>query len=203
MNQETCYRATLRDYIREQALPVDKFSHQARLYALAVSLAGEAPFDDDVLFAAAWLHDLGVFWNHRPSDPVKLAQWDNVGYAVAKTPGILKGLRFPEDKIPAVCEAISTHLPSGKPASTEATLLRDADILEQLGAVGILRTVSKVGRDTRFQRFEDALRLLQNNLETLPAMLLLEASRQEALLRVRSLQSFLDSARSEAKGVEW
>ena len=203
MKPEASYRPLLRDYIREQAVPIDKYSHQARLYELAVALADGINFDDDVLFAAAWLHDLGVFVNHRPSDPVKLASWDNVAYAVEKAPAILKGLRFPEAKIPAVSEVISTHLPSGNPASTEAKLLRDADILEQLGAVGILRTVSKVGRDTRFQRFEDALRVLQKNLETLPGMLLLETSRQQALPRIRALKSFLESARNDALEIEW
>ena len=49
------WRQTLTDYIRTQALPVDKFSHQPRLYALACRLAGDQPFDDDVLFAACCL----------------------------------------------------------------------------------------------------------------------------------------------------
>ena len=57
------YRQAIEDYIRTQALPPEKFSHQPRLYQLAAKIGKEGgpPFDDDVLHAAAWLHDLGVF----------------------------------------------------------------------------------------------------------------------------------------------
>src|SRR5438128_2537096 len=58
---EADYRSAIAEYIRVQAKPPDKFSHQPRLYTLACALAEGKPFDDDVLYAAAWLHDLGVF----------------------------------------------------------------------------------------------------------------------------------------------
>src|SRR5437763_16954277 len=69
------YRQAIANYIRTHANPPDKLSHQPRLYHLAKQLAGGQPFDDDVLYAAAWLHDLGVFIGHRPEDPAELAKW--------------------------------------------------------------------------------------------------------------------------------
>jgi uncharacterized protein len=197
------FREAIVDYIREQARPVDKFSHQARLYALARQIAGDAEYDDDVVFAAAWLHDLGVFVGHRPADPHELANWDHLAYVLRLAPGILERIGFPAEKIGSVCEAIRTHIPAAKPASFEAALVHDADILEQLGAVGILRTVSKVGRDTRFVRFSDALKLLRHNLENLPAQLQLESARRLVQPRVRALGEFLAAAEQEAGGVEW
>src|SRR5882762_2086418 len=167
----TSYRQAIADYIRAQANPPDKFSHQPHLYQLACRLAEGQPFDDDLLYAAAWMHDLGVFVGHRPEAPAALAQWDNVAYAIQQTPQLLQRFGFPHEKIPAVLEVIRTHLPASKPASFEGALLRDADILEQLGAIGILRTVSKVGRDTRFVTFSDAVRLLQRNARQLPQQL--------------------------------
>src|SRR5580765_7557215 len=131
MMNQAGYREALVEYIREQAKPPDKFSHQPRLYRLATELAGGDRYDDDVLFAAAWLHDLGVFIGHRPEDPVALEKWNNVTYAVRKAPALLKRFGFPAKKIPSVLETIRTHLPSVKPTSFEGTLLRDADILEQ------------------------------------------------------------------------
>ena len=190
------------DYIRAQAKPPDKFSHQSRLYHLAKRLAEGQPYDDDVLFAAAWLHDLGVFIGHRPEDPSKLAAWDHVAYANHQAPGVLKKLGFPEDKIPAVLEAIRTHLPSCNPASIEGTLLRDADLLEQLGAIAVLRTVSKVGRDTRFVTHADAVRVLQDNLEQLPGQLQLDAARRLARPRVKALKAFLAAVLAETDGKE-
>ena len=161
--QQPAYRQAIAEYIRTQANPPDKFSHQPRLYALATALAEGRPFDDGVLYAAAWLHDLGVFIGHRPEEPQALAAWDSLAHALNQAPSVLQRLEFPAEKIPAVVEAIRTHQPSGRPTTFEGQLLRDADILEQLGAIAILRTVSKVGRDTRFVRFGDAVRVLKAN----------------------------------------
>lgn len=202
MNQHD-YRTGLIAFIERNAMPPDKFSHQARLYALATRLAGASPFDNDVVFAAAWLHDLGVFIGHRPEDPHQLARWDHISYAIEKAPEILAQCGFPRDKIPAVLEAIRTHLPSAEPATFEGTLLRDADILEQLGAVGILRIISKVGRDTRFIRFSDALRALQRNVDELPRQLKLESAQRLAKSRLETLKEFLQAAESEANMIPW
>jgi uncharacterized protein len=191
------FRSAIVDYLRQQARPVDKFSHQVRLYALTRQLGAGQTYDDDVVFAAAWLHDLGVFIGHRPEDLTALARWDSVAYALERVPALLPDLGFPAAKIPAVVEVIRTHLPTGNPATLEGLLVRDADILEQLGAAGILRTVSKVGRDTRFQVFPDALRALQKNLTALPAQLRLPAARQLAEPRVLALKTFLDAAAAE------
>ncbi len=197
------YRVALREYIRAQAMPPDKFSHQDRLYALAVELAGAQPFDDDIVYAAAWLHDLGVFIGHRPEAPEALARWDHVAYVTAKAPELLREFGFPEAKIAAMLDAIRTHMPKDAPTTFEGVLLRDADLLEQLGAVAILRTVSKVGRDTRFIRFSDALRVLRLNLEQLPALFRLESARQLAQPRLAVLREFLAAAERERNGLDW
>lgn len=196
MNQND-FRTALIQYIRGEAKPVDKFSHQLRLYELTKLVGAGEDYDDDVVFAAVWTHDLGVFVGHRPEDPAALAAWDCVAYAMKQAPEVLKQIGFPEAKISAVVEAIRTHQASASPQTIEAIILRDADILEQLGATAILRTVSKIGRDTRFQRFPDAIRVLRMNVATLPAQLLLGTSRLLAQQRVKILQTFLAAADAE------
>jgi uncharacterized protein len=190
-------------YIRQEARPVDKFGHQPRLYALARRIAGSqpAPWDDDVLFAAAWMHDLGVFVGHRPEDPAELAAWDHVPYTIARSTEMLGHWGFPEDKLDAVAEAIRTHQAKDEAVLPEAILLRDADILEQLGAVGALRAFVKVGRDSRFHTYSDVVPVLERALETLPGKLRLEPSRQLAEPRVRILSQLLSALRDEAG--EW
>ena len=106
-------------------------------------------------WAAAWLHDIGVFVGNHPEDPDELLRWDHVKYACDRTTALLTEAGFPSEKIPAVLDAIRTHQPQNDPQTIEATILRDADILEQLGAIGIMRAASKVGRDTRYARFSD------------------------------------------------
>lgn len=194
------HRAAIEEFIRAEARPVEKFSHQPRLYHLARQLADGQTFDDDVLHAAAWLHDLGVFIGHRPEDPEALARWDCVACGMAKAPEVLMRCGFPAGKIPAVVEAIRCHQPSARPTTMEGVILRDADILEQLGAMAVLRTVCKIGRDNRFVTFADALRVLRRNVETLPRELTLPRARELAAPRVETLRAFLAAAEAEADG---
>ncbi|MGC1463436.1 MAG: HD domain-containing protein [Terracidiphilus sp.] len=195
------WRESVRAYIRAEAQPQDKFGHQPRLYALARRLAQQIEFDDDILFAAAWMHDLGVFLGHRPRDPELLKLWNHVPYTIAMTRELLAGWGFPEGKLDGVAEAISTHQPEGQPTTFEAVLLRDADILEQLGAIGVLRAMVKVGRDTRYDTFSSVIPVLQRALENLPAQLRLNLSKDLAASRIEFLRFFLSSLEDEAAGL--
>jgi uncharacterized protein len=195
---ERPWRESVVAYIAEQCRPVDKFGHQPRLYHLACQIAEGEGCDDDVLFAAAWMHDLGVFLGHRPSDPAELAAWDHVPYTLKKSRNLLLEWGFPASKLASVEEAIRTHQAKDYPVEREAIVLRDADILEQLGAVGVLRSVTKIGRDTRFSRFSDVVPVLERALNELPSQLRLERSRALARDRVACLAQFLGAIRSEA-----
>jgi len=194
----TNWREQVVGYIRDAARPADKFGHQPRLYALACQLAEGLAFDDDVLFAAAWMHDLGVFVGHRPEDPVELARWNHVPYTIARTRELLAGWGFPEHKLEQVAEAIRTHQHFDEPVLVEAALLRDADILEQLGTIGILRAVVKVGRDTRYQTYSQVRPVLERALQQLPSKLHFESARLAAVPRVEALRAFLQALESEA-----
>ncbi|MBW4026807.1 HD domain-containing protein [Acidipila rosea] len=192
------FRQQLPEYLRAQAKPVDKYGHQPRLYALTQQIGAGLSYDDDVVFAAAWLHDLGVFIGHRPEDPVELKSWNHVNYTCERAPELLKSFGFPEEKIAGVLEAIRHHQPQDDPKTMEAVILRDADILEQLGAIGILRAVAKIGRDTRYHTFSQAIDFLRSNLERLPAQIRLDSTRKLAAPRIELLSSFLTGAETES-----
>lgn len=196
----TYFRNALQQFIRNEAKPIEKYGHQPRLYALTRSIGEGLQYDDDVIFAAAWLHDLGVFIGHRPEDPAELTRWDHVRYACEQVPGILREAQFPAEKIPAVLAVIREHQPHDAPTSIEATILRDADILEQLGGIGALRTITKIGRDTRHATFTDAVKTLQKNLETLPRKIRLESTKRLAEPRIAALRNFLNAVESESAG---
>jgi uncharacterized protein len=192
------WRESVVAYIRAEALPVDKFGHQPRLYALAVRLGQGMEYDDDILFAAVWMHDLGVFLGHRPDDPAQLARWDHVPYTIARTQKLLPQWGFPTEKLDAVVETIRTHQPQDEPTLIEAILLRDADMLEQLGAIGALRALVKVGRDTRYATYSSVLPVLRRAVEQLPGKLRLESARRLAAPRVELLRSLLAAIEDEA-----
>src|ERR1700689_4810399 len=194
------FRLPLAEYVRSQALPVDKLGHQPRLYAMTRLVGQGLAYDDDVVYAAAWLHDLGVFIGHRPEDPVELSRWDNVTYAMKQAPAALLQSGFPTTKVAQVVEAIRTHQPHLTPSSIEGMILRDADILEQLGAIGILRVAAKIGRDTRYPTFTDAATTLRKALVELPGKLHLDAAKALAQPKIVLLQGFLKELDQEAHG---
>lgn len=192
------WRESVAEYIRTEARPEDKYGHQPRLYALACRLGEDTDYDDEVVFAAAWMHDLGVFLGHRPTDPKELARWNHAPYTIERSSALLLEWGFLPEKLAAVAEAIRTHQPQDDPVTTEAILLRDADILEQLGAIGVLRAVVKVGRDTRYPTYSAVIPALRRALELLPPQLRLERSQAMAKPKIAALQSFLDSVEAEA-----
>lgn len=194
------FRIAIADLLQQEAKPVEKYGHQPRLYALTQSIGAGLDYDDDVVYAAAWLHDLGVFVGNRPEDPAELIKWDHVRYICERAPQILTDAEFPAEKIQLVISAIKEHQPHDEPSSTEAEILRDADILEQLGGIGILRTVSKVGRDTRYSTFTDAIKTLRKNLEGLPGKIRLQTTKRLAEPRIAALKNFLEAVDSEAAG---
>lgn len=193
------YRQYIEAYIEREARPVDKFGHQPRLYELTRQIGQGLEYDDDIVHAAVWLHDLGVFVGHRPEDAQQLAAWDSVAYAMRQAPGVLDIAGFPKQKIGAVVEAIRTHQPSAQPATIEGVIVRDADILEQLGGIGILRQVCKVGRDTRFPTFTPAVASLRKALETLPSSIALDSTRRLAEPRIALLRTFLECVGRESR----
>ncbi len=194
------FRIAIPHILQAQALPVDKYGHLPRLYNLTRQIGEGLDYDDDVVFAAVWLHDLGVFVGNRPEDPVALQNWDHVSFACERVPELLASTDFPAEKIPAVLEAIRTHQPQDDPQTIEATILRDADILEQLGAIGLLRNISKVGRDTRYARFSNVIPVLRKFLTELPPRIRLKHARELAKPRIELLAGFLDAVEDEAAG---
>jgi uncharacterized protein len=195
------FRSLIAETIAREARPVDKYGHQPRLYALTCAIGEGLTYDDDIVCAATWLHDIGVFVGNRPEDPDELRRWDHVTYTCDRAAAILSQSEFPAEKIPAVLDAIRTHQPQDNPLTIEATLLRDADILEQLGAIGILRSVSKVGRDTRYARFSDIVPVLRKALAELPSQLRVARARELAAPKVSLLAGFLQAVDAEASGL--
>ncbi len=192
------WRKAVVEYIRVEAQPEDKFGHQPRLYALAKKIAQDIEYDDDILFAAVWMHDLGVFLGHRPQNSEQLSRWDHVPYTIGRSKELLTEWGFPTEKLDGVAEAIRHHQATDEPTTVEGALLRDADILEQLGAVGILRAVVKVGRDTRYPSFSSILPVLNDAVNHLAYQTRLTGSKVMAQSRAEMLRSFLAAVHDEA-----
>ncbi len=102
------------------------FDHSSRVYHLTREIGEGLTYDDDVLHAACFLHDVEMSVGHPKS-------------SADKAEAILHETGFTPDKIPHVVEAILNHMPNGRPESVEAKLLFDANLLDSIGAVGFAR----------------------------------------------------------------
>jgi putative nucleotidyltransferase with HDIG domain len=108
------------------------FKHVDRVRGRALRIAREEAFaDSDLVEAAALLHDIGLAYGEKRS------QHAQVGAEVAAHFLHERGL-FTSAEIDAIAEAIRCHSSTSGGGALGA-ILRDADILDLLGAVGIMR----------------------------------------------------------------
>jgi len=190
------WRATVRQFAKEHFLnPAWGYSHCERDYALARSLAAadHVALDDDVLFAAAYLHDIAAFPPWGGDEP---PDHSDVGAdAVGK---VLDGTGFPLGKLAAVRAAIRTHMYYRDPLAPEAVYLHDADALDWLGAIGVARISALVDPNGGDPDGPKAVRMLQDNLREVPARVVSPAGRALVGPRQAELQRYLKELGEES-----
>jgi hypothetical protein len=98
---------------------------------------------------------------------------------------------YPEDFRKRVLECISRHHPDGVEMSMEA-VLRDADALDFLGVIGVLRDFSKKPRDLRA-----AYEQVRKRMADVPAMLHLEHARALGAKRLQRMGALLMDLEAE------
>jgi HD superfamily phosphodiesterase len=169
-------------------------SHSLRDYELAREMAAEdkVTLDDDVLYAAAYLHDVAAF---APFAKPKVDHQDEAASAVES---LLAGTGFPMQKIEAVRGAIRTHMFGRDPVGLEAIYLHDADALDWLGAIGVARIFGLVDPNGDSPDGPAAVKRLENNLAAVPSRIVSKAGKARVPQRVKELDEFLRKLRAES-----
>ena len=121
------------------------FGHIERVYRGALELSVGEDVDMDVVRAATLLHDIARSKESKGSSICHAEE----GARMAG--GILERMGFPDEKIPKVVYAIQVHRYShGIEAETrEAMILQDADRLDALGAIILVRMIKSAGKHGR------------------------------------------------------
>lgn len=181
--------------------------HVQRVVVNARRLAASENADLNIVLPAAWLHDCVAVAKDSPlrSQASRLAAEQGVA--------LLSAWGYDLAPLPAIGHAIAAHsFSAGIPPETiEAKVVQDADRLEALGAIGLLRMVitgCQMGRELfdnadplALNRQADdgcyTLDHLQCKLYKLPAMMQTAAGRREAEARCLWLRAFSQQLATE------
>jgi uncharacterized protein len=188
------WRETVRNLAQEHfKQPAWGYSHCIRDYTLARTLAAadHVNLDDDVLYAAAYLHDIAAF------EPWANEKIDHSDVGADAIESILKGTGFPMQKLEAVRGAIRTHMFYRDPKGPEALYLHDADALDWLGAIGVARIFGLVDPKGGNPDGPKAAGMLADNLQKVPGRVLSPAGRARVPALEAELKTYLDNLRRE------
>lgn len=123
--------------------PSHDINHTLRVLSLAEKIAIKDKADLDIVIASAIFHDVIVY----PKNHIKRLSSSKESSSFAREI-LIKEKSFPRRKIKKTCEAIElcSFTKGIKPDFLEARILQDADSLEAMGAISIMRTFSSAGQ---------------------------------------------------------
>lgn len=185
------------------------WEHVGRVYTLALTLAEREQADRFIVGMAALLHDLG-----RTAPHTETMHHADLSVSLATT--LMHTHSVPQEQQDAILHAIIAHSFSRgvEPQTLEARIVRDADRLDGLGAIGILRwAVTGAVRRTaetcsyhpqdpfgQHHTLDDAHYMLDHfysKLLTLEETMLTETGRSLAQQRTAFMRTYLDEFKRE------
>ena len=174
--------------------PAWGFSHCQRDYRLAreMAAADHVTLDDDVLFAAAYLHDMAAF------DPWAEKKKEHGDVAAEKIDLVLADTDFPKAKLDAVRAAIRTHMFNYTPVGPEARYLHDADDLDWMGAIGIARMLPFADKKGGKPSTADMIKGIQAGLAAERNGIVTPAGKARMPGRIAEGKAFMDALARES-----
>lgn len=183
-------QAVLAQATRHFQHPAWGLRHSERDYLLGMRIARQAGLgvDEDVMYAAAFLHDWGGI------EPFAIRGMDHAARSVELAEPFLREAGFPMEKFPAVRAAILGHMYDKEPEGPEAVALHDADLVDFLGATGAARMLAVTGDRPDY---DQAIGRIEQFAANLPGRLKTDAARRMAEPRLEIMRAFLTELRRE------
>ncbi len=175
--------------------PAWGWQHSERDYNVALSLAKADGLhvDEDVLFAASFLHDMAAFAPYS----LRHKGMEHGDAAALESGAVLQAAGFPMEKLPLVQAAERGHMYYSNAGSTPAAIvLHDADSLDFLGTVGAARMIALTGEGS--PSFGPAVQQLRTFVSDIPPRLITPSAKRIGVQRAAELQEFLTSLTGEA-----
>lgn len=168
-------------------------SHVQRLLKLMEQIGADLPHDSEALTLATYLHDWGAF----PCYALKDMEHAERSRQVAETE-ILPYMELSPEKKAVILEAIGLHdYRDQRPTiANEALLLREADMLEFLGMIGMARDFARGPRD-----IEACYKRILSRRDDIQGRFSLPCSKQIAQVRLDRMAQGLDWLKEETFGI--
>jgi uncharacterized protein len=165
-------------------------NHTKRLLHLINIIGEDFAFNSDALWIAAHLHDWGAYpaWVQKDVDHGLRSRQVADHYLMERN--------YPEELKSLVLDCILHHHSPSSDFPMEVILLRDADALDFLGVVGVMRNFSLAPRDMR-KAFEETKRRRDRSM----SILFLEKAKALASERVAKLDELLIKFEEESAGL--
>jgi len=170
--------------------PVASTDHVERMTRWCQELGPVSGADMEILIAGALLHDVGVVINRKKH------------YVVGRSRAaeILRESGFPEEKLDSALHVLEAHSRYGgpDPQTIEAKVGQDADALEYIGAIGILRAVVRGLSDGSFSgKISDFPEYLRSILTKVEGTFHTEKAEELGRSRLHYMRSFLERIEQE------
>lgn len=216
------YKTILELVEKELSCSAHNLDHVMRVYELTLHLAkSEKDVDFDILIPATLLHDIARV--KESADLTGTIDHAILGSELASD--ILKNMNYEDDKIEKIKHCILTHRyrTGNEPQSTEAKILFDADKLDAIGAIGIVRSFMLAGQHgQKIELVDDIEEYIKENsaengrlkdmskhspiveyhikLKKIPDKLYTEKARELGKERIKVMESFFDNLTKEMQG---
>jgi uncharacterized protein len=164
-------------------------NHTRRLLSIIEIIGEGLEYNQDAVWLAAHLHDWGGY------GPWKCEGINHAIRSKQVAKAFLDERNYSDEFKELVLECIEHHHSGDRNRTMEAILLSDADGLDFLGVVGVLRDISKNPRELR-KGYESA----KKRREKVPAMLCLEKSRELAVERIKQMDELFSRFEKDSFG---
>lgn len=192
------WREKILDFAKKLDHPAWGFPHLQRVYDMAMLLFEQETItaDEEVIFAASYLHDVGAF------EPYKKLGIDHAVRSAEFCDEVLKPMGFPEGKIGLVKEVILGHMFYATPElKDEVIFFRDADILDFMGYIGISRILAMVKLDEWTPDMMNAVELIKRFSKELQRELYTSSAKDMGRERTTQMEEFLKGLSAQTKNL--
>ena len=167
--------------------------HLSRVAIIAQFLAEKEDADKEICEAGAWVHDVSLA-DGNDDDPVKVR---------ASVEKFLARFQLDNESKRRIAECAETHEGAGVAVSIEAKIVHDADVLDKMGFLGVIRHTWKiVNLIDEYASAEEVFWLLQKHIKARKEKLYTETARKLVRQLNGSLNQFFENKRKAIKTLE-